>query len=385
MRSRKKVALLVETSNGYARDLLQGVRAWQREHGAWAIRLFEQGRGSAVPGWLRGWNGDGVIARVENRRIAAALAATGLPVVDVSAAVVPGRFPRVATDGAGVARAALDHLRERGFRHFAYCGYSRLRWSVARGAAFAAQVREFGGACASYSTPAPASRDPADAEIAGIARWLATLPKPVGILACYDIRGQQVLEACKVAGLAVPTEVGVVGVHNDELVCELCDPPLTSVIPNARRAGYEAAALLARMMAGRRTPPGVRLLPPLGVAARQSTDVVAVDDASVAAAARFIREHATSGIGVADVLRAVPMSRTLLERRFRKMLGRSPGAHITKVRIEQVKTLLVTTGLTVGAIAERTGFEHAEYLSVAFRRESGLTPTRYRALHHAGA
>ena len=381
MPSRKKVALLIETSNGYARELLQGIRAWQREHGAWAIRLSEHGRGTGVPGWLRDWRGDGVIARVENPRIAVELRAVRLPVVDVSAALPRTPFPRVSTDSEAVTLAAAEHLRERGFRHFAYCGDARFLWSVRRGIFFQRQIRALGGICAAF---APQRSDATtEGEIAAIARWLMKLPKPVGVLACYDIRGQLVLEACKLAGFSVPTEVGVIGVHNDELLCELCDPPLTSVIPNARRAGYEAAALLASMMAGKKVAPASRLIPPLGVAARQSTDVVAVNDAPVAAAARFIREHSMSGIKVKDVLRAVPMSRTLLERRFRRTFGHTPGAHILKVRLEQVKTLLATTGLSVGAIAERTGFFHSEYLSVAFRRETGLTPTSYRAAHHA--
>lgn len=383
MRARKKVALLVETSNGYARELLQGVRAWQCEHGAWAIRLSEHGRGTAVPRWLRDWQGDGVIARVENPRIAAALQRTELPVVDVSAALAQTPFPRVATDGEAGTLLAVEHFRERGCRHFAYCGDARFLWSVRRSEFFQKHVRAFGGTCALFSPRSRASGDTAEAEIAAIARWLDQLPKPVGVLACYDIRGQQVLEACKLAGLAVPSDVGVIGMHNDELLCELCDPPLSSVIPNARRAGYEAAAFLARMMAGEKVAATTHFIPPLGVAARQSTDVVAVNDAPVAAAARYIREHATQGIGVEDVLRAVPMSRTLLERRFQRMLGQSPGAHILKVRIERVKTLLATTGLSVGTIADRAGFEHAEYLSVAFRRETGMTPTNYRAAHHA--
>lgn len=383
MRARKKVALLIESSNGYARELLQGIRTWQREHGAWAIRLSEHGRGTEVPGWLRDWRGDGVIARVESPRIAVTLRGARLPVVDVSAALPRTAFPRVATDSEAVTLLAAEHLRERGFRHLAYCGDAGFLWSVRRGVYFVRQVRAFGGRCAVFAEQKGRSGTTAEAEIAAIAEWLLQLPKPVGVLACYDVRAQQVLEACKLAGLSVPADVGVIGVHNDELLCELCDPPLSSVIPNARRAGYEAAALLARMMAGKPVASAAHLIPPLGVAARQSTDVVAVNDAPVAAAARYIREHATKGIGVEDVLRAVPMSRTLLERRFQRTLGRSPGAHITKVRIEHVKTLLATTGLSVGTIAERAGFEHAEYLSVVFRRETGLTPTRYRATHHA--
>jgi LacI family transcriptional regulator len=383
MPSRKKVALLIETSNGYARELLQGIRAWQREHGSWAIRLSEHGRGTGVPKWLCDWRGDGVIARVENPRIAVELRAVRLPVVDVSAALPRTPFPRVSTDSEAVTLAAAEHLRERGFRHFAYCGDARFLWSVRRGIFFQRQIHALRGICAVF---APQRVDTTtEGEIAAIARWLKKLPKPVGVLACYDIRGQLVLEACKLAGFSVPTEVGVIGVHNDDLLCELCDPPLTSVIPNARRAGYEAAALLASMMAGKKVAPSSRLIPPLGVAARQSTDVVAVNDALVSAAARFIREHSMSGIKVKDVLGAVPMSRTLLERRFRRTFGHTLGAHILKVRLEQVKKLLATTGLSVGAIAERTGFLHSEYLSVAFRRETGLTPTNYRETHHVAS
>jgi len=303
-------------------------------------------------------------------------------VVDVSAALTEVPFPRVATDSKAITELAAEHLREQGFRHFAYCGDSRHLWSVRRSEFFQEQIRGFGGTCAHYTSRKWGNDRSAEDEIVSIARWLRNLPKPVGILACYDVRGQQVLEACKFAGLEVPDEVGVIRVHTDELLCEPCDPPLSSVVPNARRAGYEASELLARMMAGNKVPATIRRISPLGVVARPSTDVVTVNDPPVAAAVRYIREHALEGIGVQDVLRAVPMSRTLLERRFQRMLGQSPGAFISKVRIAHVKMLLATTGWPVGSIAERAGFEHTEYLSVAFRRETGMTPTKYRANHH---
>ena len=191
------------------------------------------------------------------------------------------------------------------------------------------------------------------------------------------------LEACQFAGLAVPDAVAVLGVHNDELLCDLCDPPLTSVIPNARRAGYVAAGLLSEMMNRRRVPVEDHLVEPIGVAARQSTDVVAVRDEKVAAAIRFIREHAQANIVVGDVLRALPMSRTLLERKFKESLGCTPHEHIQNTRMERVKTYLATTTLPIAAIADRMGFEHVEYLSVAFRRATGLSPRDYRTRHRS--
>jgi len=176
----------------------------------------------------------------------------------------------------------------------------------------------------------------------------------------------------------VPDEVAVVAVDNDELLCELAHPPLSSVIPNTRRTGYEAAALLDRLMSGGKSRGETHLIPPLGVATRLSTDVLAIEDPHVSRAVRFIREHACDGINVQDVLRAVPQSRRLLEGRFRKLLGRTPHEEILRVQVQRVKQLLTETDLTLDAIAERTGFSHTEYLSVVFRREVGTPPGRFR-------
>jgi LacI family transcriptional regulator len=379
-RFRRKVALLIETSNSYGRDLLYGIRAWIREHEPWAIRLWEQGRGAEVPAWLNRWPGHGIIARVENETIATALKATGLPVVDVSAALPGLVFPRVSTDIAMASRLAVEHLVGRGFKHFAYCGDPRFQWSVQRAGYFAAEVKAAGHGCFHYA-PRRSHRGPPptmEAEVLEIARWLKTLPLPAGVHACYDIRGQQVLEACQVAGLAVPDDIAVIGVHNDELLCDLCDPPLSSVIPNARKAGYVAAGLLLQMMLGKRIPVAVHPIEPTGVAARQSTDVVAVADNRISAAVRFVREHATANIDVSDLLRAVPMSRTLLERKFKAFLGCTPREHIQRVRLDRVKSMLLTTDLAVSAVAELAGYQHTEYLSVAFRRATGLTPSEFR-------
>jgi LacI family transcriptional regulator len=378
MLHRRKVALLIETSNSYARELLHGVRAWSREQRDWSIRLSEQGRGAGLPKWLKGWNGDGVIARVASARMADELKGAGLPVVDVAAAVAKPVFPRVATDSAAAVRLGISHLIERGLRTLAFCGDDQFWWSKLRQRYFREQVWRAGYAGFEYAT---GRRKRAGDEIDALADWLAGLPKPVGVLACYDVRGQQVLQACRDVGLAVPDEVAVLGIHNDELLCDLCDPPLSSVIPNAYRAGYEAAQLLSRLMGGERVAPEVRLIEPVGVAQRQSTNLVAVPDAKIAAAVRYIRDHALDGIDVGAVLQAVPMSRTLLERRFKRLLGVTPHEQIMKVRMARVCAMLVETDLPISQIAERTGFQHTEYLSVAFRRAMRTTASAYRAKH----
>ncbi len=377
MPKRPRVALLIETSNRYGRQLLRGIRQWEHEHGPWALRLVEQGRGATVPSWLKTWNGDGIIARAEHRGIAQALKATGLPVVDVSAAVERSMFPQVVTDSWEVTRLAFEHFRDRGLAHMAYCGARGFRWAVQRGRFFRKQVLEEG---VSFHEFELADRTP-EAELRQMARWLKRLPKPVGVMACYDIRGQLVLEACYSAGLRVPDEVAVLGVHNDVLLCELCDPPLSSVIPDAARAGALAASLLDQLMAGQKVPVKAHQIAPIGVATRQSTDIVAVEDVRIADAVRFIRREVCAGINVGDVLREVPMARTALERRFREALGCTPRQLIERIRLERVRTFLAETEATVAEVAERTGYAHPEYMTVAFKRATGETPREWRAKH----
>jgi LacI family transcriptional regulator len=375
------VALLVETSNAYARELLHGVRAWMRENAPWSVYLAEHGRGDAPPPWLKGWRGDGILARIETPAIARAVAASGLPAVDLSAARLAPAVPWLETDDQAIARVAAGHFRERGFTRFGYCGDARYNWSNWRQEAFVRCVAAVGFECSVFTPSRAGLRSGAtdwETEQAALATWVRRLPKPVAILACYDIRAVQVLEACRRLGVRIPDEVAVLGVDNDELLCDLADPPLSSVIPNVRRTGYEAAALLDRLMRGERVPPAGRLFEPVGVAARQSTDVVAVDDRHVAEAVRFIREHACDGIAVADVLRQVPLSRRVLEQRFRRRLGRTPHGHILQVKLDRVKRLLLETDLPLAVIAERTGFAHVEYLSVAFKKHAAVPPSAYR-------
>jgi LacI family transcriptional regulator len=373
---RRQVALLIETSNAYARGLLQGVVHYIREHEPWSFHLMEQGRGDDPPAWLENWKGDGIIARIETPRIARAVVRAALPTVDVSAARLVPELPWVETDDGQIARLAAAHLLERGFKHFAFCGDARFNWSLWREEHFRRAIADAGHTVHCFHAE-PAGVAPG-AQAVDIRRWVQALPKPVGIMACYDIRGQQLLDACRSTGLAVPGDVAVIGVDNDELLCDLASPPLSSVVPNAHRTGYEAAAVLNRLMAGKREPARAHLIAPLGVAARQSTDVLAVDDRDIARAVQFIREHACAGINVGDILRHVPLSRRVLEQRFQRLLGRTPREEILNVRLARVKQLLGETDLPLYLVAERTGFEHVEYLSVVFKRETGETPSGFR-------
>lgn len=387
---RPRVALLIETSRAYGRDLLVGIAQYVRVHGPWSIEFEEGDPCERMPGWFSAWKGEGVIARLKTPAMARAVAGLRVPVVDLYGSLPGLNFPTVRSDEGAVGRLAAEHLLERGLRQFAFCGFNGTDWSDRRREGFEGHIARAGFSCRTFAgSPPPQAFAGSEYEEHGagseqrLNRWLRDLPKPVGLMACNDTRARQVLNACRTLAVAVPDEVAVIGVDKDELLCDLSDLPLSSVILNTQRIGFEAAALLERLMAGGEPPGDTLLVEPKGVATRRSTDVLAVDDRRVAAALRYIREHACEGIDVPAVLRAVSLSRSSLERRFAQVLGRSPKAEILRVRLERAKQLLMDSDLPLARVAEKAGFDHPEHLSRLFKQKTGATPGQFRARSQA--
>jgi LacI family transcriptional regulator len=302
-----------------------------------------------------------------------------VPVVDLNDLHENLDLPWVGSDHAAIGRMGAEHLLERGLRNFAFCGFANELWSQQRFKGFCSAVRQKNVPVSLYETPWRGPNMPRwDEDIEQIINWLITLPKPVAIMTCNDVRGLHVLDACNRAGLLVPEEVAVVCVDDEEIICELCSPPLSSVAPNPEGIGYAAAELLDALMGGR-CPRRQRIsIDPIRVFSRQSTDVMTVSDWAVASAARFMREQALHGCRVSDVLQKVNMSRVALEKRFRKHLNRSPKQEIRRIQIERIKQLLAETNFTLERIAELSGFQYPEYMSVFFKRETSQTPGQYR-------
>lgn len=354
-----------------------GAFDFARECDDWAVHVTEHGRNRFGPEWQRAADCDGIIARVETPATARRLRALNVPVVNVSSVGLVPECVSIVADCEAITRLAAEHLLEQGFTNFGFYGVQQFCWSERRRVSFAAHLERAGYDCASFSVR---SRDIKhwNRERTALAEWLRELPKPVGIMSCFDLLGQQLLDVCHDVPVRVPEEVAVIGVNNDELFCELCDPPMSSVALNGRRAGYEAASVLHKIMDGREVPLGMRIIPPLGVVPRRSSDFIAVPDETVAAAVRFIRQHACDGITVEDVAATVKLSRSALERRCRKVLNSTIHEQIQRVRLGQVRTMLIETDLPLKTIAFQTGFEHPEYLTVAFKRHTGLNPSEFR-------
>ena len=370
------VALLIETSLASGRDILCGIGRYVREHGPWSIYHEPRSLEESVPRWLRNWDGDGIIARLQNTRIAQAVVSSGIPAVDVLGVVRRPELPLAHVDNGAIARLAAEHFLERGFRHFGYCGLEGINWSDERRDAFCAAVAGVGGERLVYTFRV--SRGTWEDEQDHLAAWVRSLPRPCAVMACNDPRGQKVLEACRRSSVHVPDELAVVGVDNDVPICSISDPPLSSVVPDHERVGYEAAKLLDRVRAGE-VEAGVAIyVPPAGLAARQSSDVMVLADREVADAIGFIREHACLGLGVDDVCRELALSRSTLQRRFRRLLGRTIHDEIVRVRLKRAQELLAQTDMPIAMIALRCGFGHQEYLGVVFRTRIGQTPASYR-------
>ena len=211
-----------------------------------------------------------------------------------------------------------------------------------------------------------------------LAEWIRTLPTPVGLFACNDDRGRQVLEACRLANLHVPEDVAVLGVDNDEVFCDLSDPPLSSVALNAETAGYRAAELLDGMMSGRIRKRQRILVEAIGVVTRRSTEVVAVSDPDVVAALQYIRREQGRGISVLSVANEVAVSRRSLEKRFRDAIGRTILEEIQLVRLERAKRMLLETTYPISRVAEMSGFGSTGYFIQFFQSRVGETPRKYR-------
>ncbi|NLF71946.1 MAG: substrate-binding domain-containing protein [Candidatus Anammoximicrobium sp.] len=374
-----QIALLVDTATDWGRRMIRGIGRYAQQQGGWDIWLEQ--RCQHAPGRLPpGWRGDGIVARVADRAMGRYLAEAPGVVVNVSAARIPGvEFPTVTADLRAAARLAAGHLLDQGFRHFGYFAPVGLSYVDIHYRSFVEHLAEAGLTCDLFrARRGKGARATWRRQQDDLRQWLQGLPKPVAVLTWTSDRGREVLYACRALGLLVPEQVAVMGGDEDSLLCETCNPPLSGVALTSERIGYDAAALLDRLLHGAPCPAEPILIEPTRVVVRQSTDTLAITDPDLARAIAFIRTQAATPIQVSDVLRDVAVSRSWLERRFQEALGRSPAEEIRRVRLERAKQLLADTELPVPQVAAASGFGSREYLAYAFRHATSLTPREFR-------
>lgn len=380
-RANPRVAVCIDKSRRYGRGVLAGIADYVETHGRWSLQLNPRASGLYSVDWLRNWRGDGVLAFIEDPRVASALRRARIPAVELFGHRLDLGLSHVGNDEEAFGTLAAEHLLERNFARFAFVGVEEALWSERRLAGFrrATERRSLNPLEALALSDDDASLAAWEKNQQRLVAWLRELRRPVGLMGASDRLALRVLNACRQGGIDVPEQIAVIGVDNDEETCRLADPPLSSVMDNAREVGCRAAAMLDEMMTrGAGAKPRSVLVPPAGIAMRRSTEVTAVDDPLVARACQLIRDQACGGLTAEALASAVRVSKSLFYARFKKALNRLPHEEIVRTRLDQAQALLRQTRLPLAEIAARCGFTHPEYFSVSFKRELGVTPGRFR-------
>jgi LacI family transcriptional regulator len=377
-----KVILIIESSREYGRGLLRGIANYASQYGPWSFYRDEDlfyrkpDKRKMLP-LLKKWGADGIIMR--EREESQDIIQLGIPTI-----IAPYTYetfadtPKIAVNCRAVGRMGADHLFNRGFRHFAFCGFNDMPWSVERGVGFKQQLTKYNMKTHMYTLPKPDKSYRWEEEQLFMKEWLMQLPKPIGVLACNDDRSRHLLEACKSANRRVPQDVAILGVGNDEMICKLSQPQLSSISRNHEHAGFEAAKLLDEMMSGKMTKHASITVQPTHVVTRQSTSFFAINDADLLKAVRFINKHCNEAIQVDDVVSATSLSRRKLELAFKKELNRSILKEMRRIRTDKIAQMLIETNLSITQIALAFGFSSPSHIGRYFKQEKGLTTQEYR-------
>jgi LacI family transcriptional regulator len=377
MSSMKKIILNIETSTAYGRGFLHGIKMYTISKGSWFLYMTHGGMQKGVPA-LTDWGADGAIVR-ESKKYFNEILSLNIPTAvclykskTVDADIV------VATDAAEICGLAAEHFLKRKYENYAFSGQTLNYWGKDRRDCFCQAIADAGFKTDVYEYSPSTDKVTWSKSQTRMIQWLKSLPKPVAIMAEYDPHGLYVLECCRAAELSVPGDVAVIGVDNDELFCKFSTPSLSSVNLDTVSAGYHAAESLDKLMSGKKIASKTIFTRASHVVARASTDMVATKDTLVGRAIEYIRNHCREEIQVGDVADAVFLSRSALDRRFHKALGKSVQKEIRCIRVEQIARMLIETDLTVTQIALDMNFTCIEHIGRYFKNEMGVPPLEYR-------
>jgi LacI family transcriptional regulator len=369
----KRTVLLALTSSHH-HGVFRGIARYAREH-HWHL-VADMIYTAKIP---LGWRGDGIISYIGYRNdLAKFILASGLPAVEISQMRSDINLPRVEGDSEMIGRLAAEHFLERGFRNFAWASMLDDILSAERCRGFTNRLAKEGFTC--RRLPSADTTLDWSSRRKLLIQQLKLMPKPLAVFCFNDCVAADIIDACNNAGLLVPEAVAVLGIDNDTLICEGSAVPLSSVCHDLEGMAYQAAALLDRLMAGRKPPKHVLRVPPTGLITRRSTDILAVENLQVARALRFIHDHyANPLLGVDDVVAATNHARRQLERAFQQELKRTINDEIVRVRLGKVKELLVNSEMKVVTISAACGFTSPGHLFRTFRKFTATSPKKYRA------
>jgi len=373
-----RIILLLDASRGFNRGMLSGIARYSALNGPWTFYRKPPAYLTSNPDFslneFRAWNSDGIICSIENARN---LTGLKIPVVGYDPGSYSGRIPFVTSDHEEAGRLAAQHLLDLGLRNFAFCGYNSLAWSRKRCQSFCSVIQDAGFQVDVYQKADTATAWSQEETL--VSDWIRSLPKPVGMFCVNDDRAPSIMESCRILGFGVPEDIAMVGADDDEYICELENPPLSSIRIASAQAGYEAAKLLHDLIRGKEKTEGQRIIAQTtGISVRQSTDVLMVGNPEVRKALRYIREHVQTPIHVTDIVAATSMSHRALNEQFNKELGSSVGKQLMRARIDYICRLLSETDMQIKEVATTVGYDDDRHFARYFKRATGYTPQAYR-------
>lgn len=383
-----KIILLLDFAEEYSKSLMKGINAYSKEFGPWIfcrMPLFHR-ETVGIDGilkWALEWKADGIVGQLYNKDIEKIVQA-GIPVI---AQDFKERFTEIPNITGGYHEAGqlgADYFLKKGFTNFAFYGFNDIVWSRERAEGFEERLKKRGHKVHYFEHKKARSTELWYYKPSSLSRWLKSLPKPIGLMTCDDNQGQHITEVCRQLGIRIPEEVAVLGVDNDEMICDLSDPPLSSIALDAEKGGYDAAKLLDHMIKHGTSKYYDIIVKPVQVITRHSTDIYATNDDHIASSLKYIHQNIDKNLHVDEVVKQVPLSRRALEKRFLEITGYPIYKYIFNLRIEKFTQKLLDTDMSVFEIALDMGLTDSKNIARQFRQAKGCSPSVYRNRYVAG-
>ena len=381
-----RLILLTDFTEAFAHNLLRGILEYSKGREPWVIcrmpPYYKQYHGiTGVLEWAKKWHADAIIAQFDEDDDVDIFRENGLIAL---AQDYKSRFsviPNITSDYKLTGRMAADFFLQKGFRNFAFYGYEEVIWSEERCMGFRDRIVEKGFGNNFFEYQKQPLKSLWYYEPAPLVNWIKSLPHPIALMACDDTQGNKILEVCRVLDIKIPEEVAVLGVDNDEITCSLSDPPLSSVNLNIMKGGYEAAQLIEKLIHDKGISWEDVVIQPTIITNRLSTDIYSTGDPHVLIALKYIHHNLTHKITVEDIVQQVPLSRRLLEIRFKEITGNSIYQYIINLRMERFSQLLLEVNEPIADIAISAGLPDYKNLARQFKSWKNCTPAEYRKIH----
>lgn len=384
-----KIILLIDFAEEYSKALLKGIAKYSREHGPWIfcrMPLFHR-ETVGIEGilkWALEWGTDGIIGQFYNDPNIGKIINAGIPVIAQDFKKRFDEIPNITGAHREAGEMGADYFLKKGFKHFAFYGFKDIVWSQERAEGFEDRVTQAGYKVHYFEHKMARQSELWYYRPASIGKWLKSLPKPIALMACDDNQGQHITEACRLYGIRIPEEMAVLGVDNDEMICEFSDPPLSSISQDAEKGGYDAARLLDHLIKNGMHDFHDIIVKPTQVITRHSTDIYATNDDHIATSLKYIHQNIDKNLHVDEVVKQVPLSRRALEKRFLEVMGYPIYKYIYNLRIEKFTQKLLDTDMSVFEIALDMGLSDSKNIARQFRQVKGCSPSEYRNQHLAG-